>query len=212
MGRVRVRISEAGRRAMTLVLACALVWSGIPTVALAEMTEEASAPTVTEIASSEVSVSQEVQGATPTEEATPSQNEKPTRGEPKADEPANNDASINVGRTDEGPVAVEPEAIDLLSSTQEAPASDFTYVVNYDSSGQTVTITGYVGEGGDVVIPREIEEFPVATIGSSAFEGCESLTGIALPEALASVGSSAFEGCSSLAAFELAEGVSILGG
>jgi hypothetical protein len=45
--------------------------------------------------------------------------------------------------------------------------AQFTYVTN----AGTITITGYTGPGGSVVVPDTIEGFPVTTIGDSAFEG-----------------------------------------
>ena len=42
---------------------------------------------------------------------------------------------------------------------------DFTYTV----SDGTVTITGYTGTGGTVVIPATIDGMPVVSIGNHAF-------------------------------------------
>lgn len=44
-------------------------------------------------------------------------------------------------------------------------------------------------------------------IGSSAFNGCDSLTGIEFPSTLRSIGMSAFEGCSNLTSLSFPEGV-----
>ena len=41
-------------------------------------------------------------------------------------------------------------------------------------------------------------DYPVAAIGYAAFDGCESLQSVALPEGLQSIGASAFGGCTSL--------------
>jgi len=48
-----------------------------------------------------------------------------------------------------------------------APATDFTYDLTEDGNG--VLIKGYDGEGGAVVIPGEIDGFPVTEIGWGAF-------------------------------------------
>lgn len=45
------------------------------------------------------------------------------------------------------------------SVNMESPASDFLYELNEEGSG--VIIYGYIGKGGDVVIPSEIEGFQV---------------------------------------------------
>ena len=55
------------------------------------------------------------------------------------------------------------------------------------------------GEGEyDVVIPREVDGFPVKRIGSSAFYNAKGVTSVIIPEGVESVGSSAFAYCSAL--------------
>ena len=46
----------------------------------------------------------------------------------------------------------------------------------------------YMGNGGDVVIPEGVK-----SIGSWAFYGCSSLTGVTIPEGVKSIGERAFE-------------------
>ena len=53
----------------------------------------------------------------------------------------------------------------LLVTAVDSQAGDFTY----QTSGGVVTITGYTGPGGDVVIPDTIEGLPVTNIGNWAF-------------------------------------------
>ena len=97
------------------------------------------------------------------------------------------------------------------------PAGNFTYI----SDGTSVTITGYFGPGGDVIIPDTIGGLPVTTIGDSvfqsntnlnsvttgnnvtsigdsAFRDCTGLTSITIPDSVTSIGSSAFRGCTAL--------------
>jgi hypothetical protein len=50
-----------------------------------------------------------------------------------------------------------------------APASDFQYELTKDGSG--VRITKYIGAGGNLVIPAEIEGYPVVELGVKAFFG-----------------------------------------
>ena len=73
---------------------------------------------------------------------------------------------------------------------ESAAESDFIYVNN----GSEVQINGYKGNGGQVVIPTEIEGAVVTRIAPKAFEEAENVTGIVLPEKLQYIGDNAFYG------------------
>ncbi len=91
---------------------------------------------------------------------------------------------------------------------EEAPESDFSYEVNED--GESVTITGYKGNGGNVVIPSEIEGKKVTSI-YSAFYDCTSLTSVKIPNSVTSIGINAFFGCTSLTSVEIPDSVTSIG-
>ena len=61
-----------------------------------------------------------------------------------------------------------------------------------------VEITGYSGKEKELEIPQTIEGITVTEIYSRAFNGCESLEKIILPEGLTDIGEYAFLDCSSL--------------
>ncbi len=82
----------------------------------------------------------------------------------------------------------------LLLMPAVAQALDFTYTFN----GSAITITGYTGPGGAVVVPDTIVGLPVTTIGGSAFLGKTSLTNVTIPSSVTSMGSFAFSSCSNL--------------
>ena len=71
-----------------------------------------------------------------------------------------------------------------------ALAQDYTYTTNAD--GRTITITGYDGAGGTVVVPGTIDGFTVTVIGGYAFENFSSLTGVTIPASVTSIGDDAF--------------------
>ncbi|MDD6405738.1 MAG: leucine-rich repeat protein, partial [Clostridiales bacterium] len=48
---------------------------------------------------------------------------------------------------------------------------------------------------GEIVIPSEIEGMPVTGISDYAFNGCDGLTSITIPEGVTSIGDEAFSGC-----------------
>ena len=51
----------------------------------------------------------------------------------------------------------------------------------------------------------------VTSIGSSAFEGCSSLTSTDIPDGVTSIGDSAFHNCSSLTSINIPDGVTSIG-
>ncbi|MCC5849571.1 MAG: leucine-rich repeat domain-containing protein [Verrucomicrobia bacterium] len=85
----------------------------------------------------------------------------------------------------------------ISSNTHSASANadDFRFEI---SEEQTLTITGYRGPGGEVVIPSEIEGKPVTAVGHRAFmdhvQGNHDrmITSIRFPETVTSVGREAF--------------------
>lgn len=91
----------------------------------------------------------------------------------------------------------------LLSATVHA---QFQYTVDQGK----VTITGYTGPGGTVVIPDTIGGLAVTRVGNAAFRGCTSLTSIIVADSVASVGIEAFEGCTSLTSVTIGSGVTDL--
>lgn len=65
--------------------------------------------------------------------------------------------------------------------------SEFTYT----ESNSMATITGYTGSSNDIIIPDEIDGYPVTAIGNEAFHS-KRLTSVTIPEGVLSIGSSAF--------------------
>ena len=88
--------------------------------------------------------------------------------------------------------------------TEETPASAFEYT----SDGASVTITKYVGDYTDVIIPSTIDGLPVTKIGYAAFQNCRSITTVMLPDSVQSLSDYSFAGCRSLTSIELPEGIS----
>ena len=71
---------------------------------------------------------------------------------------------------------------------------DFSYTNNDDQ----LTITGYTGPGGAVVIPASIGGLPVVAIGSGAFSYKYSITSVVIPSGVTSIGADAFKYCENL--------------
>jgi hypothetical protein len=83
----------------------------------------------------------------------------------------------------------------------ETPASDFTYDLSGDGKG--VVIKKYTGEGGALVIPAEIEGFPVVELADESFSGEDYgpgvyLTSVVIPSGVKKIGDEAFRKCENL--------------
>ncbi len=85
----------------------------------------------------------------------------------------------------------------VYNYASDVPADPVTDLL-YEISGGGVTITGYSGEGGDVIVPSTLGGYPVTAIWHGVFENCNSLTSIEIPDSVTSIGEGAFYGCSSL--------------
>ena len=70
-------------------------------------------------------------------------------------------------------------------------------------------ISDYAFEGCENLTEVQIPD-SVITIGEDVFSECSSLTTISIPESITSIGSSAFYRCSSLTDIEFPEGITIL--
>jgi hypothetical protein len=75
------------------------------------------------------------------------------------------------------------------------PDAQFSCTTN---ANNTITITGYVGPGGDVTIPSTIHSLLVTGIGDSTFSGCWSLTSVTIPYSVTNIGVNVFAYCTGL--------------
>ena len=97
---------------------------------------------------------------------------------------------------------------------------DFEYVELEDG---TLSIALYIGEGGDVVIPAEIDEKSVTEIatyafssntGTSAHRGnynCTYITSVNIPKSIVSIKSWAFDSCANLVSINIPDSVTEIG-
>ncbi len=90
-------------------------------------------------------------------------------------------------------VLVPTQAIDIYGS-QYYQNGDWSYEIN----DNIAFIRGYLGEGGDVVIPSELRGCKVTGIYLSAFEDESAITSLVIPETVTTIMEYAFKGCSGL--------------
>lgn len=84
------------------------------------------------------------------------------------------------------------------------------YKVNDDGAGVTITDCDS-NASGEIVIPDEIDNLPVTSIGNYAFEWCTRLTSITIPNSVTSIGSSAFQMCEGLTSIDIPDSVTSIG-
>lgn len=88
----------------------------------------------------------------------------------------------------------------------ESTVSDFEYEIY----GGKVTITGYVGSGGDAIIPSKIEGLPVTGIDFQAFSKT-SITSVTIPDSITWIEWEAFSYCNGLTEIVIPASVETLG-
>jgi len=82
----------------------------------------------------------------------------------------------------------------------------------YGTEADSRTIIHYEGAGGDVEIPAQILGKPVTSIGDGAFEGCENLTSVNIPNSVTRIGDRAFADCENLINVTIGNSVTSIGG
>ena len=81
---------------------------------------------------------------------------------------------------------------------KKAPIPNENGLEYKDNGNGGITIVGYCGEGGDVVIPNAINGKPVTEVGFRAFLGCDTITSVELSPSLECVEVMAFYDCKAL--------------
>ena len=95
-------------------------------------------------------------------------------------------------------------------NAEAASESDLTFTLNEDGKSYSVTdCHRYVS--GKLIIPSTYNGLSVTSIGDYAFEDCESLTSISIPDSVTKIGSSAFSTCTNLKNVTLSKSLISLG-
>ena len=118
-----------------------------------------------------------------------------------------------ISSPDEVPdLPVAPSSSASTSLVQFADEADFETLLNEDG---TVTIKRYLGPGGDVVIPPEIDGKQVTAIGNivgsvGAFEECDTITSVVIPDGVTEIQDNAFYSCTALETATIPASVTLL--
>lgn len=85
--------------------------------------------------------------------------------------------------------------------------AQFTFTTNNGA----ITITGYTGSGGSVVIPDTTNGYPVTTIGNDAFDNNFSVNSVTIGTNITTIGNYAFYACYYLTNVTIGSSVSTIG-
>lgn len=142
----------------------------------------------------------DTQGTPPSNLPPSSPNEKPQTTVP-SEPPKQTIDTPETPSTDNGP-------------TQDQTTSSPDYEITVNENG-TLTIKRYVGPGGDVVIPSEIDGKLVSAIGNiadigGAFQDCTTVTSVVIPDGVTEIQDNAFYGCTALESVTVPASVTLL--
>jgi len=103
----------------------------------------------------------------------------------------NNGSETSSNKPNTSSAASNSSAISTSSTNLQSSSDDFHYKIK----GSNVTITGYKGKGGNVIIPSLIEDKKVTVIVEDAFRGESNITAITIPDSVISIEKQAFRDC-----------------
>ncbi len=116
--------------------------------------------------------------------------------------------TLTVGTTATAKAAVTVPDIDQQA---EYGATTADGLLTYTISANTITITDCSSAATEVAIPSEINGYSVVSIGKSAFESCDKLISVSIPDSVTTIGSCAFQNCSSLISVSIPDSVTTIG-
>ena len=80
-------------------------------------------------------------------------------------------------------------------NAQEYTSGYYKYIVGQDGNA---VITAYTGWDANLVLPSQIDGYPITSIGDHAFKNRDTLNEITLPHSVVTVGANPFIGCTNL--------------
>ena len=188
------------KKVLALILTMLLLLQTVPVTVLAEEMISEQAEEAEVVSAEEIVPCTEVPPIQVSDEETECE---PLTAEETTPAPtAGNEESIVCA--EEPPIYDPQQAMTIeLPVRVAASESGFTYTVTDGSA----TITGYTGTATELVIPDEIDGYPVTYIENGAFRGNTSITHVTLPETLQYIGSGSFSGCTGLLTLTLPDSV-----
>ncbi|WP_028519797.1 leucine-rich repeat protein [Ruminococcus flavefaciens] len=85
------------------------------------------------------------------------------------------------------------------------------FMLSYTIDNKQATVTGCVGSDSVLIIPSELEGFPVTAIAEDAFAGNKDIGICVIPDSVKTIGERAFSTCPSLSTITIGSGVTKIG-
>lgn len=106
------------------------------------------------------------------------------------------------------PFAILIAVVLIIALLLPAPADPVDGFFTYSVENKTVTIKKCdTTASGEIIVPAEINGYPVVSIGSYAFDNCTGITKILLPGSVSSIQIYAFDGCTNLTSVNIPKSV-----
>lgn len=96
----------------------------------------------------------------------------------------------------------------LMQSAKNTANEEFSYQTDAD---HTCILTRYLGGKTSVVIPNELDGYEVKAIGNGAFEKCQDMVSVEIPDSVTRIGKNAFRECKSLESIVIPDSVTQIG-
>lgn len=115
---------------------------------------------------------------------------------------------LNDGYEQTGEKQLKRRIDKLTGASAASPESNFEFT----QSDNGLILTKYNGSDDNVVIPSQVGNDDVRVIGSSAFNGCQTIKSVTIPDTVVEIGNWAFADCRSLTQLNIPNGVTTIGG
>lgn len=101
--------------------------------------------------------------------------------------------------------------ITLYAKWEEIVIPELTYALNNDS--QSYTVTGFKNEESvtEITIPKKYNTKPITAIGDGAFQNCNGLTSIIIPDSVMTIGKDSFRECNGILSIKIPNSVTSIG-
>ncbi len=86
----------------------------------------------------------------------------------------------------------------ILGYKSKGVFENYNYCIQLINNKKSVILTNYNGNEENIVIPNEINNIPVASLGTSLFNGCDFIKSITIPNGISLISAKTFYKCTSL--------------